>query len=146
MLRVAPPPLELSVEIEVEDQVTARLSRNAFQQIVVNLLLNARDAIGNGPGRIRIVLSDEPMTEVYPGGIRLMIQDNGPGIEGDLKTQVLAPFHSTRDGATGSGLGLAIVNRILCDHGGRIRLEDAPGGGLQVVIVLLHAPEQPDLS
>ena len=144
MHRIAPPPVELSVEIELEDDMRARLTRNAFQQIIANLLLNARDAIGDGPGRIGIVLSEQPETEGRPGGIRMKIRDTGPGIDDDRKALVLAPFHSSREGATGAGLGLAIVNRILCDHGGRLRLEDAPEGGLEVVIDLRLAPEQID--
>ena len=142
MHRVAPPPLKLSVEIELEDHVTARLSRNAFHEIIVNLLLNARDAIGDRAGHIRIVLGEEPATDLQPAGIRMMIQDDGPGIPEDRKPLALAPFYTSRKGATGAGLGLAIVNRILCDSGGRIQLENAPEGGLEVRIHLQYAPEQ----
>jgi len=107
--------------------------KNQLNQVVLNLVENARDAIGPRTGG-RIAVS----TRLGEASDRVMliVEDNGPGIPGDLKDKVFAPYFTTKHSKGGTGLGLAIVHRIVSDHGGRIAVVDAPGGGARFAIEL----------
>ena len=107
--------------------------KNQLNQVVLNLVENARDAIGQRPdGHITV------STRLGDAGDRamLIVEDNGPGIPGDLKDKVFAPYFTTKHAKGGTGLGLAIVHRIVSDHGGRIAVVDTPGGGARFAIEL----------
>ena len=107
--------------------------KNQLNQVVLNLVENARDAIGQrADGRITV------STRLGEAGDRamLIVEDNGPGVPGDLKDKVFAPYFTTKHARGGTGLGLAIVHRIVSDHGGRIAVGDAPGGGARFAIEL----------
>ncbi len=107
--------------------------KNQIHQVVLNLVENGRDAIGaraNG----KIVVS----TRLGDAGDRamLIVEDNGPGVPSELKDKVFAPYFTTKHNKGGTGLGLAIVHRIISDHGGRITVTEAPGGGARFAIEL----------
>jgi signal transduction histidine kinase len=107
--------------------------KNQLNQVVLNLVENARDAIGQrADGRITV------STRLGEAGDRamLIVEDNGPGVPGDLKDKVFAPYFTTKHARGGTGLGLAIVHRIVSDHGGRIAVGDTPGGGARFAIEL----------
>jgi signal transduction histidine kinase len=65
-----------------------------------------------------------------------VVEDNGPGVPPDVKDRVFAPYFTTKQMKGGTGLGLAIVHRIVGDHGGRITISDATGGGARFTIEL----------
>jgi len=92
-------------------------------QVVVNLLLNAIDAIGDNPGQIRV------LTRPGHQGVELVCEDNGEGIHHRDLPHIFTPFFTTKASSRGTGLGLAIVKRIVEDHGGRIRVESQRGHG-----------------
>jgi C4-dicarboxylate-specific signal transduction histidine kinase len=100
---------------------------------VLNLVENARDAISKREGG-KIMVS----TKLGEAGDRalLIVEDNGPGVPGDLKDKVFAPYFTTKHAKGGTGLGLAIVHRIISDHGGRIMVTDVKGGGARFTIEL----------
>jgi two-component system nitrogen regulation sensor histidine kinase NtrY len=107
--------------------------KNQLNQVVLNLVENARDAIGQrSEGRITV------SSRLGDAGDRamLIVEDNGPGIPVDLKDKVFAPYFTTKLSKGGTGLGLAIVHRIVSDHGGRIAVADVPGGGARFAIEL----------
>jgi signal transduction histidine kinase len=107
--------------------------KNQLNQVVLNLVENARDAISlRSDGHITV------STQLGEAGDRamLIVEDNGPGIPGDLKDKVFAPYFTTKHAKGGTGLGLAIVHRIVSDHGGRIAVADTPGGGARFAIEL----------
>ncbi|HET9621777.1 MAG TPA: ATP-binding protein [Kofleriaceae bacterium] len=107
--------------------------KNQLSQVVLNLVENARDAIGTRDGgRIQV----ETRLGEASDRVMLIVEDNGPGIPGDLKDKVFAPYFTTKHGKGGTGLGLAIVHRIVSDHGGRITVSDAPGSGARFAIEL----------
>jgi two-component system nitrogen regulation sensor histidine kinase NtrY len=107
--------------------------KNQLNQVVLNLVENARDAIGaREGGRITV----ETRLGEASDRVMLLVEDNGPGIPGDLKDKVFAPYFTTKHGKGGTGLGLAIVHRIVSDHGGRISVADAAGGGARFAIEL----------
>jgi len=107
--------------------------KNQINQVVLNLVENARDAIGQRADG-RIVVS----TRLGDAGDRalLIVDDNGPGVPLELKDKVFAPYFTTKHNKGGTGLGLAIVHRIVSDHGGRITVTDSPGGGARFSIEL----------
>ncbi|HEX2690861.1 MAG TPA: ATP-binding protein [Kofleriaceae bacterium] len=123
-------PVEITL-FEQLPQIDA--DKNQLSQVVLNLVENARDAIsGRDDGRITV------STRLGEAGDRamLIVEDNGPGVPGDLKDKVFAPYFTTKHAKGGTGLGLAIVHRIVSDHGGRIAVADVPGGGARFAIEL----------
>jgi two-component system nitrogen regulation sensor histidine kinase NtrY len=107
--------------------------KGQLSQVLLNLVENARDAIA-GKADGRIVVS----TRRGDAGdrIEIAVEDNGPGVATDRKDKVFAPYYTTKLGKGGTGLGLAIVHRIVSDHGGRITVADAAGGGARFVVEL----------
>jgi two-component system, NtrC family, nitrogen regulation sensor histidine kinase NtrY len=105
--------------------------RGQLTQVLLNLVENSRDAIGDRDGgRISVT------TRSAADRALLIVEDNGPGVPGELKDKVFAPYFTTKHSKGGTGLGLAIVHRIVSDHGGRIMISDAPGGGARFAIEL----------
>jgi two-component system sensor histidine kinase HydH len=100
-----------------------------IRQVLINLLLNAIQAQLNG-GTVRI----SARYESDVAQIRLLVQDNGPGIAPELLEKIWRPFFTTK--AAGAGLGLAIVRRIVWEHGGDIACTSAEGQGTGFQIVL----------
>jgi two-component system NtrC family sensor kinase len=102
---------------------------NALQQVLVNLLTNARDAI-SGAGTIEI------RTEVLPGRhqVRLSVHDTGRGIPPEALPRIFDPFFTTK--AEGTGLGLAISYGLVLDHGGTIDVDSREGYGTTFTVTL----------
>ena len=104
---------------------------NQIQQVLVNLLLNAADAIGPAGGTIR-VSSGLPGDGTFA---ELSIADNGPGISPENLPHVFEPFFTTK-GSHGTGLGLAVSWGILEHHGGRLEVESPAGEGTRFTLRL----------
>jgi two-component system NtrC family sensor kinase len=98
-----------------------------FNQALMNLISNAIDAVGEA-GTIDITSQGEG--QFY----RLAVQDTGPGINPELRERVFEPFFTTKPVGQGTGLGLSIAYSIVQKHGGRLEVEDAPGGGTRMVM------------
>jgi signal transduction histidine kinase len=94
-----------------------------LHQVLVNLLLNASQAVGSG-GHILIELFEDPASV---STLILKVHDDGPGLPEELRKRVFDPFFTTR--SEGTGLGLSVCARIVQDHGGDIRFLDSPMGG-----------------
>ncbi len=111
----------LRCEVISEDQLITA-DPEQLTQMTLNLGINACEAM-NYEGRltIRLGLVDEGQT------IELVVTDNGPGIEEEIREHLFSPFKTTKE--NGTGLGLSAVARIASSHGGIARAEDAPGGG-----------------
>jgi two-component system, NtrC family, nitrogen regulation sensor histidine kinase NtrY len=124
----------VAVESRLADELPAiDGDKGQLTQVLLNLVENARDAIGSrDDGRIVV------RTRHGEGSDRalLVVEDNGPGVPPQLKDKVFAPYFTTKHAKGGTGLGLAIVHRIVSDHGGRITITDAPGGGARFTIEL----------
>lgn len=100
---------------------------NSLEQIAINLLTNARDALeGRDDGQIEVA------TGLYDDGKRLYaelrVRDNGPGVPPDIRQQIFDPFFTTKDPNKGTGLGLAISQEIAQKHGGVLLLGDVEQG------------------
>ncbi len=132
--------------------------RGQLEQLVLNLVVNARDATGPG-GRITITTSRIECSEAFrtshpwakaPAYASFSVRDTGCGIEPDIKEKIFDPFFTTKDMARGTGLGLATVHGIVTQHHGAIDVTSRPGEGATFTIYLPangHAlparPEQP---
>ncbi len=103
-------------------------------QVVLNLLLNAADALPNG-GEIRIELARAE------GGVLLAVADSGPGIPEAILGQLFEPFVTTKPVGKGTGLGLAVCHTIVEQLGGRIRAENPREGGARFEVLLPVASE-----
>jgi two-component system nitrogen regulation sensor histidine kinase NtrY len=125
---------EAPVEVKLVDTLPELdADRDQLNQVVLNLVENARDAISKKSNG-KIVVSTR-MGDANDRAM-LVVEDNGPGVPPDLKDKVFAPYFTTKHAKGGTGLGLAIVHRIVSDHGGRITITDAKGGGAKFAIEL----------
>lgn len=123
-LRVA----DVKVEIEADGKLEVTGNRHELEQVFFNLLVNAVDAMPTG-GRILIRLGPSD-----PGEVLVSVADTGPGIAPEQRDQIFLPFFTTKDYGKGTGLGLSIVARIMHEHGGRIELDSAEGGGARFLL------------
>jgi signal transduction histidine kinase len=102
-----------------------------LQQVFLNLLLNARDAMPEG-GALRLRSSFDERA----GAVTVSIEDTGHGIAPEHLKHLFDPFFTTKSAGTGTGLGLAVCYGIVTAHGGRIEVEPAEGGGTRVSVTL----------
>jgi PAS domain S-box-containing protein len=131
----------------------ARVMCNAGQieQVLVNLLLNARDAVLDaGPGRGHIAVSVRPLAadalpEGMPGPcVAIRVRDDGVGMSEEVKSRVFEPFFTTKDVGRGTGLGLATSYAIVRDHRGTLSCTSETGAGTTFTIVLPISTESRD--
>jgi signal transduction histidine kinase len=98
-----------------------------LQQVFLNLLLNARDAMPDG-GELRVRLSHDASAGAT-GEVSVEVADTGHGIPEEVLPRVFDPFFTTKGAGRGTGLGLAVCYGIVTAHGGRIEVESGGGGG-----------------
>jgi two-component system NtrC family sensor kinase len=109
-----------------------------LQQVVVNLALNAQQAMPKG-GLVRLGTATDP-----DGGVLLTVTDDGPGIPAELQARVFEPFFTTKPVGEGTGLGLAVCSNIVASHHGSLSLRSAPGAGTTFTMRLPAAPPVAD--
>jgi CheY-like chemotaxis protein len=127
-----------------------RVDPRQFEQVVINLVLNARDAMGYG-GRLTMSLSGEDVgpvieqrhskSDLSPGSyVVLSVQDTGHGMDAATRARIFEPFFTTKPIGEGTGLGLAVAYGIIRQSGGQILVESEPGHGtaFQVYLPALH--------
>jgi two-component system NtrC family sensor kinase len=124
----------LKVEVVLDLAATLPLvpcDGSQVQQVVLNLVLNAAEAMEGG-GRVTIA------TRAFPGEdtVQLSVTDSGAGIEAELLPRIFDPFFTTKEEGKGVGLGLAVVYGIVQAHGGDIEVESTPGKGTRFRVVL----------
>jgi two-component system, cell cycle sensor histidine kinase and response regulator CckA len=125
--------------IELNLRLTAREARVAadasqLEQVVLNLVLNARDAIAE-QGRVDVLLRDpEDGEEVAPDSLVLEVSDDGKGMDEPTRARIFEPFFTTK--RVGSGLGLATVYGIVRRAGGSVSVISAPGTGTRMLVAL----------
>ena len=103
------------------------------EQVLVNLVVNARDAMPGG-GRLSIELTND--MDSAEGRVRLTVRDSGHGMTPDVVERAFEPFYSTKPKGQGTGLGLATVYGIVTQAGGRIEIDSNPGEGTAVCVLL----------
>ncbi len=129
-------------DIEIETRIEPELhsvvaDRGSVEQVVMNLVVNARDAMPEG-GRIELDASnvelDDAAAAAMPGAragsfVRLRVRDDGNGMDEETRRRVFEPFFTTKPPGKGTGLGLSVVWGIAARHEGWITVESAPGLG-----------------
>jgi len=121
----------LAVSIEAEAGETVRCDRLRLQQVLINLIRNAAEAMPGG-GKLTLIARREGKA------VRLAVSDTGCGMDAQTRANIFRPFFSTKEG--GTGMGLAVAARIVRRHNGDIEVESSPGAGTTVALVLPDSP------
>jgi PAS domain S-box-containing protein len=143
-------PKIISIELGLEpDLPNIKGDTTQLQQIIINLTLNAKDAMPEG-GKLFIGTGRSGKEHIVPNGlpaheefIKLTVSDTGKGIEKDVINKIFDPFFTTKDRGSGTGLGLYIVHSIVSNHGGHINFYSEPGHGTTINIYFPAINESP---
>jgi signal transduction histidine kinase len=121
--------------------------RNDIGQAVLNLLVNALDALEDGGSREPHGPRIELALRAAADGVHLTVRDNGPGVAPELLDRLGDLFYTSKEVGRGTGLGLALVHSTLQRHGGHVRIESERGRSFQVELHFpLHRPERAALA
>ena len=123
------------VDIQAPASVWAMANSSQIQQLMMNLIVNARQAMGES-GRLKLIVRDNPVD----GWAEVVVSDSGCGIPHDKLPHIFESFYTTKKpdarGQGGTGLGLALCLKIVEAHQGRIRVESEPGKGTTFTLKL----------
>ena len=109
---------------------------DALQQVLLNLIMNARDAM-EGKGEIRLATGVAPDR---PGRVWLKVMDTGPGIAPAAMSRIFDPFYTTK--TSGTGLGLSVSYGIIRDHNGTVDVESGLGQGTTFLLTFPALPAE----
>ncbi|PRQ09194.1 protein kinase domain-containing protein [Enhygromyxa salina] len=129
----------ITVEVEITpDLPLVRCRAQHIQQVVMNLITNARDALNEryGAHDIRKRIDIRVERAQRPGWVRVSISDTADGIPEDVLPRIFDPFFTTKDRSQGTGLGLAVSHGIIKDHGGELLVETKIGEGTRFLVEL----------
>jgi signal transduction histidine kinase len=111
------------------------IDRSQLERAVLNLVLNARDAMPNG-GTVEIGVGDSPIEEGPGRCVVIEVSDSGVGMDAETRARLCEPFFTTKPPGQGTGIGMAVVYRIVERAGGFLHVESEPGDGTRVRVVL----------
>ncbi len=134
-------PKDIAIVVEAGAAVRVRMNRGQVQEIILNLAINARDAMPHG-GRLTISIGTVTLdnaSDGLPPGVyaRLEVSDNGSGMDEATQAHIFEPFFTTKTAGYGTGLGLSMAYGLVTGAGGSIRVWSKPGLGSRF---LLHLP------
>jgi len=141
--RLIPENIEFLVDLS-EDVGTIRADSGQIEQVIMNLVVNARDAMPNG-GKLRITTDETCLrakqsaqfADIKPGNyVRLTISDSGTGISDEVKKKIFEPFFTTKNSDKGTGLGLSTAYGIVLQSGGYITVKSEIGDGATFFVYL----------
>ncbi len=132
-----PPDVSVRVDADVVG-ATVRVDQSQFEQVVLNLVLNARDAMPSG-GELSLTVR----VDVESRTVSLLVSDTGVGMDALTQERIFEPFFTTKPVGSGTGLGLAVVYGVVTQVGGTVRADSAPGRGTQFHVVLPLSDERP---
>lgn len=132
---------DIAVECDLAPHLPATLADPyQLQQVILNLLVNAEQALLEGRGRghvwIRTRHVIEGLAEKVRDRIVLEVADDGPGIPPEIASRIFDPFFTSKPSGVGTGLGLSIVYGIVHQHGGAVAFDNRPGGGARFMVDL----------
>ena len=105
-----------------------------IQQVLLNLVINAEQAMLGANGRGSLVI--RTWHDAEHDAVVLQVSDDGPGISSEVKNRIFDPFFTTKETGKGTGLGLTVAYAIVQEHGGSIRVESSPDGGASFTVEL----------
>jgi CheY-like chemotaxis protein len=133
-------------QVRADDLGRVRIDPTQIEQVILNLVLNGRDAIKDGGGTVTISTRNADVTpemaattnDRVPAGrwVMLEVMDTGAGMDRETQERIFEPFFTTKGLAGGSGLGLATVQGIIRQSGGHVEVRSAPGSGTTFSIYL----------
>ena len=135
-------------QIQISDQLDPELTTVTangpqIQQVLTNLLINARDALNDSPRLKKIItVSSSLRQESGKSWAVVSVQDNGTGISHELLKKIFTPFFTSKDATKGTGLGLSVSLGIAESHSGTIEVESTPGKGSTFSLLLPVTPKQ----
>ena len=131
-LTLMEPRLKDAIKVERDYGEIPRVRCNAGQlnQVFMNVLMNACDALEGRDGTIRITSGPRP------DGVRLEFSDDGPGMPPEVQSRIFDPFFTTKEPGKGTGLGLSMSHQIVERHGGHMMVSSQPGCGARFIIDL----------
>lgn len=136
-------PATLTLEIEAQSPAwPAWIDVSQLENAIINLVMNARDAMDGQAGTIKIRTWNQRVTRSdgrKQDMVMLEVADQGSGMSQEVKAQVFEPFFTTKQTGSGSGLGLSMVYGFVRQSGGRVEIESAPGQGTTVRLQLPRA-------
>ena len=115
-----------------KDRLLVKADPRAIEQVFVNLISNAIEAMDEHGGSLNIKLL-QASSQIFPAQCEIIIADTGPGIPDDVVEHIFEPFLTTK--SSGTGLGLAITKRIVTAHEGNIYVDSVPGGSVFHVLL-----------
>jgi CheY-like chemotaxis protein len=136
--RVMPPSIEMVMDLDTPVPLEVLADGTQIQQVVMNLAINARDAMPQG-GTLRVALSPQP-SQGTPSEALLVVSDSGVGMSKETQERIFEPFYTTKERTQGTGLGLSIIHAIVEEHDGRIIVDSEVGKGTTFTIGLPLVP------
>jgi signal transduction histidine kinase len=130
----------IELKLESVEPAWVRADTQQINQVLINLIQNAADSIGNsGEITLRVRNAAGPVRKGGPPSVLLEVADDGRGISPEVQQRLFDPFFSTKDG--GTGLGLPIAARIVEKHGGQLHYHTERNRGTTFTVVLPSASE-----
>lgn len=120
---------KIDIETDIEEVPLMKVTPDQLQQVFLNLMLNALDAMPDG-GKLRISIKR------IDGSVEIIFKDTGIGMDKEMIDKVFDPFFTTKGPGRGTGLGLSICYGIIKDHGGTINVDSEKGHGTTFIIRL----------
>src|SRR6478752_6612884 len=130
------------LEQSIEGNLVVSGDQAELHQVIMNLCLNARDAMPSG-GTLRVVAELVDATPAERARVRIAITDSGVGMDPATRARIFEPFFTTKPDGAGFGLGLSTVREVINMHGGDIEVQSAPGKGTSFFIYLPASMGQP---
>ena len=144
-------PSTIEVKLDLNDEAQVKVDRVQAEQVLLNLCINARDAMA-GEGAITLAVRVAAQAggvctacrqKFYGAFVELSVRDSGPGIAPEVVDRMFEPFFSTKEVGKGSGMGLSTVHGIVHEHGGHVLVETVGGEGSVFRVLFPAASGEP---
>ena len=122
---------EVTLEVQLyEEPLRVHGNANQLEQVLINLMINAHQALAGAAGTVRVAVA-----ALGDSQVEIRVSDNGPGMPEEVREKLFEPFFTTKPGGKGTGLGLSVSYGIVQEHQGRITVDSSPGSGATFHIV-----------